>query len=42
MKITDIKTFLMMAGAPKSMSGGKTGTRQLEQPELVLRKGLHR
>ncbi len=25
MKITDIKTFLMMAGAPKSMSGGKPG-----------------
>lgn len=25
MKITDIKTFLMMAGAPQSMSGGTTG-----------------
>ena len=25
MKITDLKTFLMMAGAPQSMSGGNSG-----------------
>jgi galactonate dehydratase len=26
MKITDLKTFLMMAGSPQSMSGGRAGT----------------